>query len=52
MIAGLGPYVLPNANLDFTFITVFDEVFFTLWALDHGLEGPGADRNLSTQSDQ
>jgi hypothetical protein len=31
MIVGLGPYVLPNANLDFTFITAFGEVFFTLW---------------------
>ena len=31
LIAGLGPYVLPNANLDFTFITAFGEVLFTLW---------------------
>jgi hypothetical protein len=27
----LGTYVLPNANLDFTFVTAFGEVFFTLW---------------------
>jgi hypothetical protein len=31
MVAGLGPYVLPNANLDFTFITAFGEVLFILW---------------------
>jgi hypothetical protein len=31
MIAGLGPYVLPSANLDFTFITAFGEVLFTFW---------------------
>jgi len=27
----VGPYVLPNANLDFTFITAFGELLFTLW---------------------
>lgn len=31
MVAGLGPYVLPMANLDFTFITAFGEVVFILW---------------------
>jgi len=31
MIAGFGAYVLPNANLDFTFITAFGEVLFILW---------------------
>ena len=31
MIDGLGPYVLPNAKLDFTFITAFGEVLFILW---------------------
>jgi Domain of unknown function (DUF4386) len=31
IIGGFGPYVLPNANLDFTFITAFGEVIFTLW---------------------
>jgi len=31
MIAGLGPCVLPNANLDFIFITALGEVLFILW---------------------
>jgi hypothetical protein len=31
MIAGLGPYILRNANFDFTLITAFGEVFFILW---------------------
>jgi len=31
MIGGLGPYVLPDTNFDFTFITAFGEVFFIFW---------------------
>jgi len=31
IIGGLGPYILPNTNFDFTFITAFGEVLFTLW---------------------
>jgi len=31
-----GPYVLPNANLGFTFFTFFGEIFFMLWLLIRG----------------
>jgi Domain of unknown function (DUF4386) len=36
LIDGLGPYLLPNANLGFTFVTAFGEVFFTFWLLIRG----------------
>lgn len=36
VIAGLGPYLLPHANLHFTFITAFGEVFFMPWLLIRG----------------
>jgi hypothetical protein len=31
VLSGLGPYLLPNANLHFTFITTFGELPFMLW---------------------
>jgi hypothetical protein len=40
MIGGLGPYILPNANFDFTLITAFGEVFFTLWLWIRGWKVP------------
>ena len=36
MLDSLGPYVLPNANLGFTFFTFFGEIFFMLWLLIRG----------------
>ena len=36
MLDSLGPYVLPNANLGFTFVTFFGEIFFMLWLLIRG----------------
>ena len=36
IIDSLGPYLLPNANLGFTFITFFGEVVFMLWLLIMG----------------
>jgi hypothetical protein len=36
IIDSLGPYVMPNAKLDFTFLTFFGEVFFMLWLLIRG----------------
>jgi hypothetical protein len=36
MLDSLGPYLLPNANLGFTFITFFGEIFFMLWLLFRG----------------
>jgi hypothetical protein len=36
MLDSLGPYVLPNANLGFTFATFFGEIFFMLWLLIRG----------------
>lgn len=31
MIGGIGPYILPNTNFDFTLSTAIGELFFTLW---------------------
>jgi apolipoprotein N-acyltransferase len=36
MLNSLGPYVLPKANLGFTFVTFFGELFFMLWLLIRG----------------
>jgi hypothetical protein len=36
MLDSLGPYLLPNANLGFTFITFFGEIFLMLWLLIRG----------------
>ena len=36
MIDGLGPYLLPNVNTGFTFVTAFGELFFTFWLLIRG----------------
>ncbi len=33
VVDSLGPYLFPNANLGFTFITAFGEIFFMLWLL-------------------
>jgi hypothetical protein len=43
IIDGLGPYILPKANLEFTFITAFGEVLFMLWLLIRSwkLQEPG-----------
>jgi hypothetical protein len=51
MVAGLGPYVLPNANLDFTFITAFGEVFFMLWLWIRGWKVHEPTVNLLSRSD-
>jgi hypothetical protein len=44
-IDSLGPYLFPKANLGFTFITFFGEVFFMLWLLIRGwkIQEPTAD---------
>jgi hypothetical protein len=31
IIGGIGPYILPNTNFDFTLSTAIGELFFTLW---------------------
>jgi hypothetical protein len=36
VVDSLGPYLLPNANLGFTFFTFFGEIFFMLWLLVRG----------------
>lgn len=36
MLDSLGPYMLPNADLEFTFYTFFGEVLFMLWLLIRG----------------
>jgi len=36
ILDSLGPYVLPKANLGFTFLTFFGEIFFMLWLLIRG----------------
>jgi hypothetical protein len=36
VIDSLGPYLLPHANLGFTFVTFFAELFFMLWLLIRG----------------
>jgi hypothetical protein len=36
MLDSLGPYGLPNANLGFTSVTFFGEIFFMLWLLIRG----------------
>jgi len=50
MLDSLGPYVLPNANLGFTFVTFFGEIFFMLWLLIRGwkIRPPGRDATQST----
>jgi len=42
MLDSLGPYVLPNANLGFTFATFFGEIFFMLWLVIRGCKIPPA----------
>ena len=36
MLDSLGPYLLPNADLGFVFVTFFGEIFFMLWLLIRG----------------
>jgi hypothetical protein len=36
MIDSLGPHFYPNANLGFTFVTFFGELFLMLWLLIRG----------------
>jgi hypothetical protein len=36
MLDSVGPYVLPSANLEFTFYTFFGEIVFMLWLLIRG----------------
>jgi hypothetical protein len=36
MLDSLGPYLLPNANLEFTFYTFFGEIVFMFWLLIRG----------------
>ena len=36
IVDGWGPYLFPRANLGFTFITFFGELFFMLWLLIRG----------------
>lgn len=45
MLDSLGPYVLPNANLEFTFYSFFGEIVFMLWLLIRGwkVRPPGGD---------
>jgi hypothetical protein len=44
MVAGSGSYILQNANLDFTFITAFGEVFFIPWLWIRGQQSAHSPR--------